>query len=375
MISKYFQILYLAIFLILIVSCKENTADIDSQSLEVPTAIEIIQEMGPGFNLGNTFDLNSQSNSNSFNDLAPIIIKYKSAGMKHVRIPATWMDGFSGDHLADEEGNINFQHPRFIELKRVIDFALEQGLYVVINAHHEREFKENYNGSDEYDQKFTTLWENIANHFKDYDYHLIFELLNEPEGAFGSWGGEVSPSNSEGIALTRQLMEVGVEAVRSTGGNNIKRVVFISTNGQGNHSQIDEVYPNLDALPRDGEDDYIAIQIHTYDPWPFCGQNGDNSAYPGDAVIEKSIRDVAAHGRFLGVPLNYGEFGVGRDGNQNQRNTALVRGYYRTVVQTALDEGMSTSVWDDRGWFGLISGSSQEGYEFVYDIVPTMLAD
>ena len=31
--------------------------------------------------------------------------------------------------------------------------------------------------------------------------------------------------------------------------------------------------------------------------------------------------------------------------------------------------------WDDRGWFGLVSGNSQSGYTFLYDIVPTMLAD
>jgi endoglucanase len=87
------------------------------------------------------------------------------------------------------------------------------------------------------------------------------------------------------------------------------------------------------------------------------------------------MRDVAAHGRELGVPINYGEFGVGRDGNQPQRNTDLVRNYYRTVVQTALEEEMSSSVWEDRGWFGLIEGSLESGFNFKYNIVPYMLSD
>tara|TARA_R110000868_G_scaffold304437_17_gene565288 strand:+ start:21056 stop:22213 length:1158 start_codon:yes stop_codon:yes gene_type:complete len=369
--NKLSWILVLVIF----ISCKDSSTGSESTDDEsnVPSAAQIIEEMGAGFNLGNTFD--NGANSTTFENIAPIVVLYERAGMKHIRIPTTWFEGFGGNSLANEEGEVNFEHPRFLELKKVIDFALDRDLYVVLNAHHEREFKENYNGSDEFDDKFATLWRDIATYFKDYDYHLIFELLNEPEGAFGTWGGTVSPTNPVGIALTRNIMEVGVDAIRATGGNNIKRVVMIATNGQGNQGQIDDVYPNKDALPGDGEDAYISIQVHTYDPWSFCGQTGDNSNFPGTEEIENRLRSVAAHGRTLGVPINYGEYGVGRNGNQSQRNTALVRGYYKTIVRVARDEKMSTSVWDDRGWFGLVSGNTQSGYDFIYNIVSTMLEE
>lgn len=358
--------------LISITSCSDNSTDPAlTEEIEVPSAATIIEEMDAGFNIGNTFD--NGANSTNFQDIAPLIVAYQNAGMKHVRIPITWMEGFGGNHLTDEEGHVDFENPRFLELKKVIDFSLDRGLYVVINAHHEREFKENYNGSDEFTTKFTNLWTDIATYFKEYDHHLIFELLNEPEGAFGVWGGAVSPSNPVGIQLTRQVMEVGVAAIRATGEGNIKRVVMIATNGQGNHNQIDEIYPSKNELPGDGDDEYISIQVHTYDPWSFCGQDGANSAYPGDASIANSLRSVAAHGRMLGVPINYGEYGVGRDGNQSERNTDLVRGYYHTIVTTAREEKMSTSVWDDRGWFGLVNGSPTSGYSFTYNIVPTML--
>ncbi len=373
MLSKSLKIFSWFLFLIMIISCKETSTNTDIEEVEVPSAAQIIEEMGAGFNLGNSFE--NGYNSTIFDEIAPIIVTYERAGMKHIRIPVTWLEGFGGNHLADEEGHVDFENERFLELKKVIDFSLERGLYVVINAHHEREFKENYNGTAEFNDKFTTLWTDIATYFKDYDYHLIFELLNEPEGAFGQWGGEVSPQDPRGLIYTRQIASVGVEAIRATGGNNIKRVVMIATNGQGNHNQIYDVYPNKQALPGGGNDPYISIQVHTYDPWAFCGQNGSNSEFPGVASIEQSIRNVAAHGRLLGVPINYGEFGVGRDGNQAERNTELVRSFYSTVVKTAKSEGMSTSVWDDQGWFGLITGSPQTGYSFVYNIVPTMLAE
>ncbi|PTM19810.1 MAG: glycoside hydrolase, partial [Bacteroidetes bacterium] len=88
-----------------------------------------------------------------------------------------------------------------------------------------------------------------------------------------------------------------------------------------------------------------------------------------------SMRAVAEHGRMLQVPINYGEFGVGRDGNQSERDTDLVREYYRTVVQTALAEGMSSTVWDDRGWFGLVEQDGTNTFRFKFDIVPYMLAE
>jgi endoglucanase len=170
-------------------------------------------------------------------------------------------------------------------------------------------------------------------------------------------------------------MHLGTRVVRETGGNNAHRIVMIATNSWGNHNQIFPIYPDRAALPGGGEDPYLAIQVHSYDPWEFCGENGDNSAYPGDAATASRMREVAAHGRSLGVPIHYGEFGVGRNGNQAQRNSDLVRGYYRTVVQTAMDEDMATSVWDDQGWFGLITGDARNGYSFIFGIVPHMLAD
>ena len=146
-------------------------------------ASEIITNMGIGFNLGNTFDLNI--NSTNPEDIYQVIDFYTSAGMKHIRIPTTWMDGFDGDHLADNAGNVDFTHARFIQLKAVIDYALDKELYVVLNAHHERWLYEGFNENPGYANLFSRLWFNIAHHFKDYPQELIFEVLNEPQGDFG----------------------------------------------------------------------------------------------------------------------------------------------------------------------------------------------
>lgn len=169
----------------------------------------------------------------------------------------------------------------------------------------------------------------------------------------------------------RLLNKVAYDAIRATAGGNTTRIIMVEPNGQGNQGMIEEVYPNKASLRGGGTDAYLAIQVHTYDPWAFCGQTGANSAFPGSASIENGIKKVALHSALLDVPINYGEFGVGRTSG-NERNTDLVRGYYQTIKKTTLAQNMSYTVWDDRGWFGLIASNGNGGYVFINNIIPSM---
>lgn len=363
-----------SLFLMTYLSCTNETGPVSITPVVItsPTIISaasVIDAMGTGFNLGNTFDNNLQSTNTA--SIYPIIDLYHNAGMRHVRIPVTWMDGFNGNTLADSNGNINFTHPRFLQLKSVIDYAINKKMFVVLNTHHEHWLNNNYDGSIEYNTPFTNLWSGIATHFKGYSQLLIFEVLNEPQGVFGDWIGGASPLNTVALALTRQINNVGYDAIRKTCGLNSNRVVMISTNGMGNHNQLDNVYPSIISLPGGGSDNYLAFHVHTYDPWAFCGQTGSNAAWTGSTSISNALMAVADYANSLNVPVNYGEFGVGRAENASERNTNIVREYYRTIRLTCLSKKMSPTVWDDRGWFGLVC---PDGNNFLYNIVPNMMA-
>jgi endoglucanase len=284
------------------------------------------------------------------------------------------MEGFSSN-LADANGNLNSTHPRLLELKEIIDYALAKKMYVVLNTHHERSFKNNYDGSSAFDSKFRKLWTGIATFFKDAPKQLIFDVLNEPEGKLGQWGSATYPvpTGATQLLWTRQVNKAGYDAIRATGGNNATRIIMVEPNGQGNQGMIDEVYPDKASLPGGGTDAYLAIQVHTYDPWAFCGQTGSNANWPGSATIESAIKKVAAHAALIDVPVNYGEFGVGRETNTAERNTDLVRGFYRLFKVTCKSQNMSFTAWDDRGWFGLIYKNGTT-YSFLNNIVPTMMA-
>jgi endoglucanase len=375
---KYFGNSLIVLVLLILLSCSKeqitesvkNNPVIDTSS--APIASSVILSMGTGFNLGNTFDL--AQNPTTPESIQPIIDLYYNAGLRHVRIPVTWREGFSGNTIANTSGTVNYLHPRFLQLKAVIDYSLQKKMYVVLNTHHEHWLKDNYDGSALHDSIFTNLWRGIANYYKDYSDHLIFEILNEPDGVFGDWNGGPTPNDPIALALTRNINYVGYKAIRETGGKNATRIIMVSTNGQGNQSQIEEVYPNKASLPGGGSDQYLAIQVHTYDPWSFCGENGSNAAWPGSNSLISAVGKVSIHSKLLGVPINYGELGVGRASNIAERNTDIVREYYRTMRLIALNEKMSITYWDDRGWFGLITKDGSGTYSFLFNIIPSVMA-
>lgn len=375
---KYINTVMIILILCMLFSCSKEQVNEPEKNIVVidttsaPTASSLILSMGTGFNLGNTFDLSQ--NPTTIESIRPIIDLYYNAGMRHVRIPVTWREGFNGNTLANTSGAVNYLHPRFLQLKSVIEYALEKKMVVVVNTHHEHWLKDNYDGSPLHDSIFTNLWRGIATYYKDYSNLLVFEILNEPDGTFGDWNGGPTPNEPLALGFTRNINFVGYKSIRETGGKNATRIIMVSTNGQGNQSQIEEVYPNKASLPGSGLDPYLAIQVHTYDPWAFCGENGNNVAWPGSNALVSGVSKVSSHSKLLGVPANYGELGVGRASNISERNTDVVRGYYRTMRLAALNEKMSITFWDDRGWFGLITKDGTGAYSFLYNIIPVTMA-
>lgn len=106
----------------------------------------------------------------------------KTAGFQTVRIPVTWED-----HL-DEQGMISTKW-----LNRVIDvvnMALEEDLYVILNTHHEGWLSLEAAQETSMNKELSVLWTQLSEQFQEYDDHLIFEGVNEPrlQGSELEWG-------------------------------------------------------------------------------------------------------------------------------------------------------------------------------------------
>ena len=146
-------------------------------------AMQIVNKMGIGYNLGNSFDSydrlkeikNPEEQITLLGNPFPtkkMIKNIKKYGFKTIRFPITWIN------FIDEYGNIN---PEWMSrIKEVVDWIIENNMYCIINLYHDGD-----GGNWLYEglkviNKYINIWTQIAKEFEDYDEYLIFESMNIP---------------------------------------------------------------------------------------------------------------------------------------------------------------------------------------------------
>ena len=307
------------------------------------TATELIAEMGTGWNLGNTFDAEGgETGWGNPTTTKEMIDEVHNAGFNTIRIPTTW-DGHTGDapdFTIDEEW--------IKRVEEVVDYALEDDMYVILNIHHEDNWlKPQYDGLDDVKAELSTLWTQIAEHFADYGDHLIFEGLNEPriKGGTNEWNG----GTEEGRDALNQLNDVFVKTVRATGGNNEKRTLLITTFAA---QAMPVAIENL-AVP---DDKYVGVSIHAYTPYRFTYDSPTeswNALYFDDscaAEIDTLFENLNNTFISKGIPVIITEYGsvtkiIDKDWYlNNEEEVAKWASYY---ISTAEKYGIPCVWWDN----------------------------
>ena len=200
------------------------------------TIFEIVEEMRIGWNLGNSLEAAAPDNKETatikeFEEYwgnpittKEMIIKVKEAGFNTVRIPVTWWK--KTDVLNDYKVDIDWLK----RVKEVVDYAYKEGMYVIVNAHHEDDWLIPVeNDLEERKTILNSIWSQIASFFIDYDYHLIFETMNEVRliGTEFEW----NEGTEEARNIINQLNFTAFNAIRNTGGNNSDRAIIIPVYG------------------------------------------------------------------------------------------------------------------------------------------------
>jgi len=322
-----------------------------------PSAADVLREMGRGINLGQIYEVQHGGNDPSFEAQRSRIDHLQRQGFRHIRLPVTWGDRF----------NHNDQKTHIVE--ELVRHADRQGMFVVLNAHAENWLKDHYDGSDRFDRPWYELWRNIAQKFQNVGARLVFELLNEPAGALGGSGGR-DPRDHQAIELTRRVNQVAYDAVRSVDND---RVVLVMPNGHGNHGMARYVYPDPGALPGRGQDPWVGVSVHSYDPNQFCAENGRNdyirSVQDLEEKLSKGHAEVIDWARRTRIPVHLGEYGVGRDSSrEHERNSDEVRDYYRFMTRMFNDAGIQTTVWDDQQRYAIM-----RGHDFLFGLAENII--
>ena len=216
-------------------------------SAQLPTASEIAAKMYPGWNLGNTMEANNngtvftnnvglsgETSWQSTKTSKEVIDYVKSLGFKSVRIPCNWVCG----HISNAADN-TIDAEWMARVKEIVDYCVDAGLYVVLNDHYDGGWVETSFGSlDEATVSANCLvmnqiWTQIANTFKDYDEHLLFAGLNEP-----------NVDNQSKTDVLVRYEQAFIDAVRATGGNNASRTLIV----QGPSTDIEKTEKYFNTL-------------------------------------------------------------------------------------------------------------------------------
>ena len=358
-----------------------SVTTMQAQSFE--TAQEAVTNMGVGWNLGNTLEAHAkkpnpdidsywgQEGLESENDWGqpntkPEVFKMmKEAGFGAIRIPVTWYN-----HM-DKDGNVNAEW--MARVKQLVDYALAEGLYCIINVHHDTGADEagthvswikaegaNYEKNK---SKFEKLWLQIATEFKDYDQKLLFESYNEMLDKYSSWnyatsnksGGYNETEAMDAYKAINDYAQSFVNVVRGTEGNNGVRNLVVNTygaccGGKWGSNELPMGPIREMKLPDDVTSNHLIFQIHSY---PGLKPNNLAAIKTQVTTMMSDLKTILAA---KGAPVIVGEWGTLNDDsdvNYNNNKTNYLD-FCKHFVTEAKNNGIITFYW-----MGLSDGSNR----------------
>ena len=256
-------------------------------SAEIPAdAVEMTRLMGNGINLGNTMEACNNGKSGGYvtDDpahyetlwgqpvtTAEMIRAMKDAGFDTLRIPVAWMTNAA--HL--DRGDYTISPAYLARVEEIVNYALDAGMYVIVNDHWDGGWWGMF-GSDTPETRslameaYTSMWQQIAEHFASFDYHLVFESANEELGARFDENSplycqdsitHILPDN-ERFLLANRVNQAFVDTVRAAGGHNADRFLLIAGYGTDISMTCDSRF----RMPEDTVPGHLMVSVHYYNP-------------------------------------------------------------------------------------------------------------
>lgn len=338
----------------------------DTTSFEDLNQSQIVEAMGPGWNLGNQLESVTDNVPEETNWGNPVITEkliqsVKAAGFKSIRIPVSYFAKI------DDDKDYTIDSKWLDRVQEVVDYCIKNDLYAVINIH-----GDGYNTIDgswllcngknqtEIKKKYKKVWKQIAERFKNYDEHLLFESMNE------EFDGSYSEPNKEYYQNINDYNQIFVDTVRETGDNNTKRWLIIP----GWNTNIDYTAGDYGfKLPTDQyrdksidkEEQRIMISVHYYSPWDFCGGENGVITQWGNEADDPSKTSTTCDETYMknqlnlmkttfadkGYPVFIGEYGSIDKTSYDSENEYYRAYFARKLCQLSRKNGCIPMYWDN----------------------------
>ena len=327
---------------------------------------QITEAMGVGYNLGNSLEANSGGTPNETAWGNPVLTKEfvlaaKAAGFQSIRIPVSYLSKI------DDNNGYKIDSAWLDHVQEVVDYCVQNDMYAIVNMHGDGYTTVSGSwllcaNSDQtkIKAKYKACWEQIADRFKNYDEHLIFESMNEEfDGTYGT-------PNKTAYNNINDYNQIFVDTVRQTGGNNDRRWLLIpgwNTNINYTADNYGFVLPTDQYLSSDiaSGEKRIMISVHYYDPWDFCGtESADKTQWGSEATNQSKVptwgdesymasQFKKMHDKFVsqGYGVIIGEFGAINKANYDSQNKACRAAYYQKVCYYAKQYELVPVAWDN----------------------------
>ncbi len=318
------------------------------------TADLLVKQIKVGWNLGNTCeagiwdgwsgdDLTIETNwlNPKVYTSKAMFTTLKNAGFNAIRIPTRW--------YLHADNDLNINEKWLARVKEIVDYAVSQDMYVILNSHHDNWYDRLPVGYNEADirKKFEHMWTQIATYFKDYDEHLILaganEIIKLKSNGEEDWG---SPSDAN-IKFANDLMQLFVNTVRATGGNNEWRCLMVQPWACNPGNATNDKF----VMPTDTKDCRLILEFHCYDPYDYATPKKKHEVTDAEFTAIKGTLN-ALNRKFVmkNIPCIMAEFGSTQDNKHpsgNAKADQIRADYHKFIVSSAKPYDIPCFYWDN----------------------------
>lgn len=338
----------------------EGATDDANAGGDKATSLDFVKKMGNGINLGNTMEAYGARDKGT--ELAvklyetswgqpettkEMIQGMKNAGFDTIRIPVAWTNAMNY-----EKGDYKIGDAYLDRVGQLIEWAIEADMYVIVNDHWDGGWWGMFGSAtqetrDTAMKMYTEMWTQIADKYKDYDEHLIFESANEELGRSLNDNSNKLASDSGALTetecyeTTNKINQTFVDIVRASGGNNAERYLLIA----GFNTNIADTCNDKFVMPTDTAEGKLMVSVHYYDPWSYCGS--DNQTDWGiKSEYEAMNRELAKLTKFTdkGIGVIIGEYGaLPTSDGELKKNTMA---YFTNFIDNCDKYNLCPVLWD-----------------------------
>lgn len=299
------------------------------------TALEFVELMGNGINLGNTMEAYGRASvgvgaaTSTYETFwgqpvttQEMVSGMKAAGFDTLRIPVAWTNAMNF-----ESGDYTIGADYLDRVEEIVNYALNEDMYVIINDHWDGGWWGMFGSATESTRQaamdlYVSMWTQIGERFKNYNDHVVFESGNEELG-FRLNDTDIAKdsgtlTDEQCYEVTNQINQKFVDVIRGTGGNNEVRFLLIAGFGTDITTTCNDLY----KMPTDTADSKLLLSVHYYEPSGYCIFTSQ-ATWGTKADYEAQLEKLSMLSKFTdqGIGIVIGEYGVLMNNKEMKEDT------------------------------------------------------